>query len=354
MSGEKRGLLATAVRGCFSCLTPLYRTAVAWRNRKFDRAIKRNDQAVVKRAAVPVISIGNLTTGGTGKTPLVVAVAKLLRQQSKRVALISRGYGADPSQPGRNDEAMELEHRLQDVPHLQDPDRFAMAAVAVEELESEVLLLDDGFQHRQLHRDLDIVTIDATNPFGFGRLLPRGLLREPVKSLRRADLVVVTRSNLVDATVLDALIKEIQRWVGSKNILITEMKLLEAINASGEVKPLADLLGQPTFLFSAIGNPAGFEQTLLQQSANLVGHEVFADHHRYDQEDFQRIGDAAKRASAQQILCTHKDLVKVGADRIGGLPVYAVLIEVEVVAGQQMLTDSLTVCCRVTDGSLSQ
>ena len=87
---------------------------------------------------------------------------------------------------------MELEHRLPDVPHLQAPDRFAIAKVAVEELESEVLVLDDGFQHRQLHRDLDIVTIDATNPFGYGRLLPRGLLREPVKSLRRSDLVIVT------------------------------------------------------------------------------------------------------------------------------------------------------------------
>jgi len=324
----------------------LYRVAIAWRNRKFDRAIIQDNQSVVKRAAVPVISIGNLTTGGTGKTPLVVAVAKLLRQQSKRVALISRGYGSDPDQPGRNDEAMELEHRLPDVPHLQDPDRFAMTTVAVEELESEVLVLDDGFQHRQLHRDLDIVTIDATNPFGFGRLLPRGLLREPVKGLRRADLVVITRANLVGAAALDSLTKKLRRWVASKKILTTEMKLVEAINASGDVQSLAVLLEQPTFLFSAIGNPAGFEQTLLQQSANLVGHEVFADHHRFDREDFERVGAAAKQAGAQQILCTHKDLVKVGADRVGGLPVHAVLIEVEFTVGREVLADSLTACWR--------
>ena len=303
-----------------------------------------DDRSVVKRAAVPVISVGNLTTGGTGKTPLVVAVAKLLRQQSKRVALISRGYGADPSQPGRNDEAMELEHRLPDVPHLQDPDRFAMAAVAVEELESEVLLLDDGFQHRQLHRDLDIVTVDATNPFGFGRLLPRGLLREPVKSLRRADLVVVTRSDLVNAVALEALQQELRRWVDANKILTTEMKLVEAINASGDIKPLRALLEQPTFLFSAIGNPDGFEQTLLQQSANLVGHEVFADHHCFDREDFDRIGDAAKRAGAKQILCTHKDLVKVGTDRIAGLPVHAALIEVEFSDGFEILVNALASC----------
>lgn len=341
VSGNKRGVLAALMRGCLRCLTPLYRVAVWWRNRTFDRASVADDQSIVKRAGVPVISVGNLTTGGTGKTPLVVAVAKLLRKQSKRVALISRGYGSDPDQPGRNDEAMELEHRLPDVPHLQDPDRFAMATVAVEELESEVLLLDDGFQHRQLHRDLDIVTIDATNPFGYGRLLPRGLLREPVKSLRRADLVVVTRSNLVDASTLNALQQKIQRWVGLERIVITQMKLVEAINASGDVKPLEDLLEQPTFLFSAIGNPAGFEQTLLKQAANLVGHEVFDDHHRFDRQDFERIGAAAKQAGAKQIVCTHKDLVKVGVDRIAGVPVHAALIEVEFPSGLAAVENAL-------------
>jgi len=290
---------------------------------------------------VPVISIGNLTTGGTGKTPLVVAIAKLLRQQGKRVALISRGYGASPSNPGRNDEAMELEHRLPDVPHLQAPDRFKIAMIAVEELESEVLLLDDGFQHRQLHRDLDIVTIDATNPFGHGRLLPRGLLREPVKSLRRSDLVVLTRSNLIETSALNALRQTLQRWVRADQILTTEMKLVEAINASGQVKPLEALLGEPTFLFSAIGNPDGFEQTLLQQSANIVGHEVFPDHHCFDRQDIERIGKAAKQAAAKQIVCTHKDLVKIGVDRIAGLPVHAALIVVEFTTGLETLTDAL-------------
>ena len=329
------------MRGCLSCLTPMYRMAIWWRNRRFDRALAADDQSIVKRADVPVISVGNLTTGGTGKTPLVVAVAKLLREQSKRVALISRGYGSDPDHPGRNDEAMELEHRLPDVPHLQDPDRFAMATIAVEELESEVLLLDDGFQHRRLYRDLDIVTIDATNPFGYGRLLPRGLLREPIKSLRRANLVVVTRSNLVDAATLDGLLEKVQRWVNPRQIVITEMKLMKAINASGDVKPLEALLDKPAFLFSAIGNPIGFEQTLLGQSANLVGHEVFSDHHRFGRQDFERIGEAAQQAAADQIVCTHKDLVKVGVDRIAGLPVHAALIEVEITVGLDSLKEAL-------------
>ena len=133
-----------------------------------------------------MISIGNLTTGGTGKTPLVVWTARFLRAQDFRVAVVSRGYGMDSSDDPsetRNDEAMEMELRLPDVPHLQDPDRYRMATIAIEELDSQIILLDDGFQHRQLQRDLDIVLIDVINPFGYDRLLPRGLLREPLSSL---------------------------------------------------------------------------------------------------------------------------------------------------------------------------
>src|SRR5207244_12530469 len=128
--------------------------------------------------------------GGTGKTPCAEFVARFFRQLDLRVALLSRGYG---SQAGRNDEALVLEENLPDVPHLQGPDRAALAQVAVEELDSEILVLDDGFQHRRLHRDLDIVLIDATCPWGYGHLLPRGLLREPISSLKRAHVAMLTR-----------------------------------------------------------------------------------------------------------------------------------------------------------------
>src|SRR5437870_5928929 len=135
-----------------------------------------------RRAPVPVVSVGNLTVGGTGKTPCVEHVARFYRSRGLRVAVLSRGYGAAA---GRNDEAMVLEENLPDVPHLQGPDRAALAFTAVEELESEVLVLDDGFQHRRLARDLDLVLVDATDPWGQGYLFPRGLLRESPASLRR-------------------------------------------------------------------------------------------------------------------------------------------------------------------------
>ena len=145
----------------------LYGLVVRVRNRAYDGGLFQ-----IRRVDVPVVSIGNLTAGGTGKTPCVEYVARFYRQLDLRVAILSRGYGAAS---GPNDEALLLEENLPDVPHLQGADRVETATTAVEELESEVLVLDDGFQHRRLGRDLDVVLIDATCPWGYGHLLPRGL-----------------------------------------------------------------------------------------------------------------------------------------------------------------------------------
>ena len=347
ISGRRRGFVASLLRLMLGTLTPLYRLAIWWRNRKFDRAIacaNGNTQArdsIVRKVSVPVVSIGNLTTGGTGKTPLVVAVAKVLRTQGRRVALVSRGYGADLEKDSRNDEAMELEYRLPDVPHLQDPDRFEMARIAIEELETEVIVLDDGFQHRQLHRDLDIVTVDATNPFGYGRLLPRGLLREPIASLERADLVVITRTNLVPSIEIDKILKRLTPYMEKKDVLISSMDLVKAIQASGRETLLEDLRGTPTFLFSGIGNPAGFEAAINKKEIVVVGHDINDDHHSFGREDIHRIGQLAMDAGAKQIICTHKDLVKVRVDQIAGLSVFAVLVEVNLSEGQERLESAL-------------
>ncbi len=151
---------------------------MAVRNAGFDRGWKQ-----IHHAAVPVVSVGNLTLGGTGKTPMVEWLARWYRRRGVRVAILSRGYGQTG---GLNDEGRVLEENLPDVPHLQDPDRVALAGVATRELESELIVLDDGFQHRRLARDVDLVLLDALEPFGLGHLFPRGLLREPIRSLRRA------------------------------------------------------------------------------------------------------------------------------------------------------------------------
>src|SRR5947199_10786584 len=177
VSGRASGVGPALARLGLRAASLPYGAAVRLRNRLYDRGWKRT-----QRSAAPVVSVGNLTLGGTGKTPCVEYLARFYRGRDVRVAILSRGYGAGvPAQRvvGPNDEALVLEENLPDVPHLQGADRVALAGVAVEELEAELLILDDGFQHRRLGRDLDVVLLDATEPFGHGRLFPRGLLREP-------------------------------------------------------------------------------------------------------------------------------------------------------------------------------
>ncbi len=340
ISGRERGPVAWVVRTGLGCLTPLYRLAVRQRNRKFDRAAVQANQTLIHSVHVPVISVGNLTTGGTGKTPHVISIARKLRQLNKRVTLISRGYRAENTSAGVNDEALELEHRLPDVPHLQDPDRSRMADIAIEELEAEVLLLDDGFQHRQLNRDLDIVLIDATLPFGFDRLLPRGLLREPLANLDRADLVVVTRTDQVNDSELQSILETIRRYT-SVPVLQSRMEMQQAISWSGDEIELDRLLEKPTLAFCGIGNPDNFFRQLENCGVPMADKLAFPDHHGYCRADLQKIAETANRAGAQQLLCTHKDLVKLCVDRIGNLPLAAVLINVQWLAGEAEMEAAL-------------
>jgi tetraacyldisaccharide 4'-kinase len=189
VSGRRRGPAATLLRGGLRLAETPYAMAMSWRNRRYDRG-----KAVIHRAGVPVVSVGNITLGGTGKTPMVEWIARLYRRHQVRVAIVSRGYRAEEG--GRNDEARELEQKLPDVPHIQNADRAAAARVAVEELDMQLIVLDDGFQHRRLARDLDVVLLDALEPFGFEHVFPRGTLREPLSGLRRADLVILSRADV--------------------------------------------------------------------------------------------------------------------------------------------------------------
>lgn len=324
-SGERRGFAAALIRSSSWCLSQLYRVIIGHRNRKFTAGHN------VTKIEIPVISIGNLTTGGTGKSPLVIWVAKLLRSHGLRVAVLSRGYGAKANQT--SDEALELEQRLNDVPHLQNPDRVASAKIAIEELEMEALVLDDAFQHRKIDRDLDIVLIDCTRPFGFGYLLPRGLLREPLASLNRADLIVLSRCDQVNSADVEDIEKNVRRFTQSPIARIVS-RPSHLLQADGQTAPLESHANQKSFAFCGIGNPENFWATLEQQEYNLRGNMPFPDHHDYDREDINRIGEAAKRCKAEVILCTHKDLVKIGVNELHGIPVYALIIETEFIQGE--------------------
>lgn len=327
ISGRQRGFRAACLRCILSGAELPYSIAVRWRNWCYNRSNQG-----VHSVGVPVISVGNLTLGGTGKTPMVAWIARRLRKVGVRVTLISRGYGAEAGT--RNDEALELERRLPDVPHLQDPDRVAAATVAIEELGCQMLLLDDAFQHRRIHRDLDIVLLDALEPFGFEHVFPRGTLREPLVGLRRAHAVVLTRADMIDPEQRDAIRQRVAR-------LAPDAPWAEVVHApenllasNGAAEPLSQWRGLPVAAFCGIGNPAGFRHTLTVCGYNVVAMKEFPDHHRYDRDDIELLSRWTQQTGASAVVCTAKDLVKIGVERLGALPLRALSIGMEFLEGQ--------------------
>lgn len=268
--------------------------------------------------------MGNLTLGGTGKTPCVEWIARLYRQRNVQVAILSRGYG---SEAGRNDEAMVLEENLPDVPHLQGPDRVALAETAVEELEAELLLLDDGFQHRRLHRDLDVVLIDATWPPSRDYLFPRGTLREPPSGLRRAGAIVVTRCDQVTGEELDAIRAWLsQRWPNTP-VALTEHRPVSLVRANENSEPVETLAGVPVFGFCGIGNPSAFRYTLERLGATVVDFRSFPDHHCYTTADVDNLTRWAESLPPHGVVATtQKDWVKLRIENLAGRQMWAVRI----------------------------
>jgi tetraacyldisaccharide 4'-kinase len=326
--GEKRGPWPALQRLALHAASLPYGIAVRLRNLAYDAGWMRSH-----RAGVPVVSVGNLTAGGTGKTPCVEYVARHYRRRDLRVAVLSRGYGNDG---GRNDEALVLEENLPDVPHLQGADRVRWARAAVEELDSEVLVLDDGFQHRRLARDLDLVLLDATDPWGQGRLLPRGLLREPASGLRRAGVVVLTRCD--QTADLDGLRRRVERLAPGVPVVETTHRPLDMIDSDDTVMPLGSLRERPVAAFCGIGNPDAFRRTLLDLGADLRAFRAFADHHPYTRDDVEDLRRWAGLLPADGVVVTtQKDLVKVRLPRLGDRPLAALRVRLHVGAGRDAL-----------------
>jgi tetraacyldisaccharide 4'-kinase len=335
VNGQQTGWSASVVRGCLWLLSKPYGVVIAIRNWLYKRQWRQ-----VHKAEIPVISIGNLTVGGTGKTPTVAMLARWFRDQNIRVCIISRGFGADDD--GRNDEAKELELSLPDVPHLQNPDRVAAITTAREELESQVALLDDGFQHRRLHRDLDIVLLDALEPFGYGHLLPRGLLREPLTSLRRADVVLIARADQVTEQSLATIRSRVQRYAPSAAWVESEHSPQRLRNSSGATESLELIDGKRILAFCGIGNPKGFFQTVKSLGGQLVHTETFPDHHQFSADDIQAIRETLDELNdVDLVLCTGKDLVKLSVDSFGEKPLWCVDIELSIRFGHEALLDRL-------------
>jgi tetraacyldisaccharide 4'-kinase len=329
VDGSQAGVVAGLARAGLAALALPYAAAVTIRNAAYDRRI-----AATRRAAVPVVSVGNLTLGGTGKTPLVAWVAGRFVAAGRRPAIVSRGYGAARGQT--SDEAAELALVLPGVPHVADRDRVAAAAEAVAR-GADAIVLDDGFQHRRLARDLDIVAVDATDPFGCGHIFPRGLLREPLAGLRRANAVVLTRADAVDAVrrhAIMAALADICRRSGPQVCAEATHAPRRLRTAANEHLPLDALRGRRVAAFCGIGNPAAFRLALESLGADLVDFRTYPDHHAYSAADAAALVSWAMAARADIVVTTLKDLVKVQVESLGGIQLAALEIAIEFLAGE--------------------
>lgn len=311
-----------------------YGLAVAVRNAAYDRGWKR-----ATRVDACVISVGNLTVGGTGKTPAVRYLAAWLAERGYRCVLLSRGYGRD-TDSSLNDEARELARRLPDIPHLQGRDRAALARQAIVQCGAQVLVLDDGFQHRRLARDVDVVLIDALQPWGGGHLLPRGKLREPPRSLARATAVIVTRGDALAPDARAQLLADIDRWHPDIPVAVVRERPTEWVDQEGATIAL-DALPGPWQPFCGIGNPRAFVRTLEGLGKPLLPTIIFPDHHAYTASDWDRIAAMAGTRGAAALVCTEKDLVKAPSADVGGLPLWALRIDWEWLSGRQRLEELL-------------
>jgi tetraacyldisaccharide 4'-kinase len=317
------------LRAGMSAATPFYRAAVAARNAMFNTGIRKP-----ARLPRPAISVGNITTGGTGKTPMVCELARRL----DKPAVLLRGYRAAEGHSG--DEATMLQHELGEaVPVEANPDRVAgAAAVLGRRPDVQAFILDDGFQHRQVHRDLDLVLIDALNPFGFGRLLPRGLLREPPGALRRADAVIVTRADQVEAGALRELDRKIESLSGRPPIAHAAHQWACLCDHLGNEVALATIGNRQVAAVTGLGNPAGFERSLQSHCAGVALTTRFDDHHAYTAEEVEHLLQSAHAAGCDAVVTTEKDFTKWPAIN-PPLPVYRAVVRMVFLDGEAALVE---------------
>ncbi len=289
---------------------------------------------------VPVICAGNITVGGTGKTPMVAWVVERLKGAGRKPAILTRGYKAIG---GKSDEA-ELLKQSTGVPVIINPDRVAGAQKAITG-GADVLVMDDGFQHLRLRRDLDIVLIDATRPFGGGACLPIGRLREPPSVLSDADAIVITRSDAVSTEELDNLRNRLVRFAPNASIHTAIHKPVKIIDENGDELPPDALIGRKVCAFAGLGNPDAFFATLTDIGARIAEKVSFGDHVAYDSAAIERISSAS--AEAEVLITTEKDYVKL-AEFSPARPVWRLVVEMRITDGERTLVEKILQTCSAT------
>jgi tetraacyldisaccharide 4'-kinase len=329
IGGQRRGPVAALLRAFLSLMTVVYAALHGTRRLFYRIGLLRS-----ARFPCPVVSVGNLTAGGTGKTPLVEFLARWFARKNFRTAILARGYGKIDDR-GADDEDLATEMAIENVVRLTGKDRVANGRKALADHRADLLLLDDGFQHYRIQRNLDIVTIDATQPFANGHLLPRGLLRERPAALKRADLVVLTRTDQAAPGELEALRARIGPAVETVHKPVHVRSLWNRKKYG-----LEWLRGRSVYAFCGVGNPEAFRRTLESLGTPLVKFRAFDDHHVFTPQDLRRINAEAQEFMAEVIVTTEKDAARVNAEGFE-LPLAALRIEIEVVRHEELLEERL-------------
>jgi tetraacyldisaccharide 4'-kinase len=303
------GAVGVVARAGLSVLSVVYGAGVAVRGGAYALGLRP-----VRRLPVRVVSVGNLVAGGTGKTPFVAWLAARARERGRRVGILSRGYGPRPEGSPLSDEGTCLREALgSDVPQVEDPDRVRGGArLLAAHPDVDLVVLDDGFQHRRLSRDVDVVLLDATDPFGGGRLLPRGRLREGVGALARAHAVVLTRSERVGREALDGIRARVLALAPRALLAVARTAPSALRDASGVDHPLDSLRDAAVYAYAGVGNPRAFVGTLTDLGARVVGTRFAPDHHAPGAAEAAAIAAAAASAGAT-LVTTTKDWVKLRA-----------------------------------------
>ena len=368
--GERRGKKAALLRGVLFGLSKVFLIIVKGRRWLYEARIIRDHPL-----GVQVITVGNLTVGGTGKTPVVEKFARVLTDQGRKVAILSRGYRSKPpplTQRWKNklllqdeivpprvvsdgkslllnsedagDEPYMLASNLKDVVVLTDKDRVKSGRYAIEQFGCDTLLLDDGFQYWKLAgRRRDIVLVDAQKPFGNEHLLPRGTLREPPEHIRRADTIFITKSD-GETAGLRARIRKHNPSAGIIECVHWPLFFEDVFNPE-QREQIGWLKGKKVATLSGIAQPESFEQSLLQQGAELVYTKRFADHHRFNQQEILNTINRAKKRRADVILTTQKDAVRFPKIDRRDLPIFYMRVEIKILSGAKDFDDCVRKIC---------
>ena len=370
ISGRRKAWYDKALIQFLFVASRFYRMAIQFRNWMYDKRVIRHHAL-----GCFVVSIGNVSCGGTGKTPVVEVFARTLSARGRNVAILSRGYrskklsfreklrqrltGRTIDLPpkvvsdGKNlllnsefagDEPFMLASNLKNVAVVVDKDRVKSGLYASKNFKTDIIILDDGFQYLMLKPHINIVLVDSTDPFGNGHVLPRGTLREPIKNIRRADYIFLTKS---DGThKIQHLKRFLRRCTRRAEIIECCHKPKYIVSmADGKQEELDFLNGKKVAALSAIAKPASFEAFLEQLGADLVCRDHYADHHRYTQQEIIDFINQAKESGAEMIVTTEKDAVRIPRIDRCDVPLYYLRIQIDIISGQESFDECISRIC---------